>query len=194
MAKRNQRLLQVLLIGCLIPSSWLAFMGVHEFGHVVAASLSGGSVSKVVVHPLAISRTDVNPNPHPAMVVWGGPLLGVLLPLLLWGVLWAFRLPGDFLARFFAGFCLIANGAYIGAGAWEGIGDAGVMLQTGSPLWVLWIFGAASIAFGFLIWHGLGASFGLGPEAKQVSLTTTLLMLVLCVFVFAASVFLSPMN
>ena len=49
--------------------SWLAMMIVHEFGHVLHAWFSGANVVKVVLHPLAISRTDVAPNPHPLFVV-----------------------------------------------------------------------------------------------------------------------------
>src|SRR5690606_29141585 len=103
-------------------------------GHVLAAWSSGGRVAKVVLHPLAISRTDVAPNPHPLVVVWCGPLVGALLPLVLWGVLAFFRHPATPYARFFAGFCLIANGLYIGAGSFDGVGDAGEMLREGTPM------------------------------------------------------------
>ena len=72
---------QFILIATFIPFCWLAFMAVHELGHVVAANLTGGTVTKIVVHPLAISRTDVSPNLNPLAVVWTGPILGVLLPL-----------------------------------------------------------------------------------------------------------------
>ncbi len=66
-----------------MPLCWLGMMGVHEVGHVLAGIFTGGTVTKVVVHPLAISRTDIAPNPMPLIVVWAGPLIGVLLPLLL---------------------------------------------------------------------------------------------------------------
>jgi hypothetical protein len=59
---------------CLVALSWLAMQAVHEFGHMLHAWLSGGRVVQVVLHPLAISRTDVEPNPSPQFVVWGGPL------------------------------------------------------------------------------------------------------------------------
>jgi hypothetical protein len=49
---------QVLLVGSLVPLCWLGMQAVHEFGHVAALWASGGTVAKVVLHPLTISRTD----------------------------------------------------------------------------------------------------------------------------------------
>jgi hypothetical protein len=42
---------------------------------------TGGTVERVVLHPLSISRTDVSPNPHPVAVVWLGPIVGSVVPL-----------------------------------------------------------------------------------------------------------------
>jgi hypothetical protein len=67
-----------------------------------------------------------------------------------------FALPKKF-ARFFAGFCLIANGAYIGLGSFGRIGDCGEMLRTGTPLWVMIAFGLLTIPHGLYLWHGLGS-------------------------------------
>ena len=76
------RLVSLWLIAATCCLSWLAMMALHEFGHMLHAWLSGGHVAKVVLHPLAISRTDVSPNSHPLFVVWGGPVWGTVLPLL----------------------------------------------------------------------------------------------------------------
>jgi hypothetical protein len=118
-------------------------MAVHELGHVLGAKTTGGTVERVVLHPLAISRTDVSPNPRPLLVVWAGPIVGVLLPLALLIVFKAAKILLTYLVQFFAGFCLIANGAYLGAGSFSGAGNAsdpGVMLGHGSPMWSLWVF------------------------------------------------------
>ena len=72
-----QRFQQVLLIVSMLALSWLMMQAVHEFGHVVAAWATGGAVTKVVLHPSALSRTDVEPNPQPLAVAWGGPLIGI---------------------------------------------------------------------------------------------------------------------
>ena len=111
-----KRLTQVLLIVTFIGFSWLGMQVVHETGHVLVARLTGGEVIKVALHPLIVSRTDLGQNPHPLAVVWGGPLIGSGLPLLVLALAAAFRWPGLPLFRFFAGFCLIANGVYIGIG------------------------------------------------------------------------------
>jgi hypothetical protein len=163
-----KRLHQVLLIGTFLPLSWLGMMVVHELGHVLGAVATGGTVERVILHPLTISRTDVSPNPHPLVVVWAGPLVGVLLPLVLLVLFKAGRIPLAYMVQSFSGFCLIANGAYIGVGWFGRIGDAGDMLRYGSPMWCLWLFGVATFPLGLYLWNRLGPHFGLGPAAGKV--------------------------
>jgi hypothetical protein len=187
-----RRIFQTLLIATFVPFCWLAMQAVHELGHVLAGSLSGGTVTKVVLHPLSISRTDVAPNPSPLLVVWAGPTIGVILPLLIWRVVRLCRIPLAYLSRFFAGFCLIANGAYIGLGSIEGIGDAGDMLRHGSPSWSLWLFGAVSIPIGFRMWHGLGVHFGLGAAKGQVDIRAVYASIFLFMLTVILTMCLSP--
>ena len=78
-----KRLHQTVLIVSTVLSSWLGMQAVHESGHVLGAWLTGGRVARVVLNPLTISRTDLDDNPRPLVVVWAGPLFGVGLPLLL---------------------------------------------------------------------------------------------------------------
>jgi len=150
---------------------------VHESGHVLGAWCTGGTVKQVVLHPLTISRTDLTRNPHPLSVVWAGPMFGALAPLAVWGVAAALRLPGTFVLRFFAGFCLIANGAYIAVGSLERIGDCGEMLKHGSQMWHLWLFGLIVTPLGFWLWHRQGTEFGLGTAKGAVDPRTAYLML-----------------
>lgn len=160
--------MSLLLIVAISLLSWLMMMVVHEAGHVFHAKLSGGLVTKVVLHPLAISRTDVVPNPHPHFVVWGGPIWGCALPLL---ILLLSRKPQSrlhVLLVFFAGFCLIANGAYLGVGAFYPIGDAAELMRLGTPKSALIGFGIVSVTSGLLFWNGLGKQFGLGRQGKPV--------------------------
>jgi len=164
-----KRFHQAVLIVSFLPASWLGMQAVHEFGHVAGAWLTGGRVARVVLHPLTISRTDLAANPSPLLVVWAGPVLGCLLPLAAWGAAVALRWPLAFLLRFFAGFCLIANGAYITGGSFDRVGDAGTMLRHGSPAWWLWAFGAATVPAGFWLWHRQGPHFGLGSARGKVS-------------------------
>jgi hypothetical protein len=128
---------------------------VHELGHVLTAWATGGKVARVILHPLAISRTDVSPNPAPLAVAWGGPLFGATMPLLL-AITVHIRQANAVIrtyADFFAGFCLIANGAYLGVGSVDGIGDAGDLLRHGSPHWELVAFGVVSSVAGLLVWR-----------------------------------------
>lgn len=162
------RLHQYLLIGSTILASWLGMQAIHEFGHVVGAWATGGTISQVVLSPLTISRTDLSQNPNPLMVVWMGPLLGVIIPIILWLLACGMKMPGSYVLRFFAGFCLIANGLYIGVGAFDRIGDCGVMLRNGSFEWHLWLFGALTAPLGLWLWHRQGVHFGLGRAKGQV--------------------------
>jgi hypothetical protein len=146
----------VVAVGLL--GSWFAMQAVHELGHVIAAWLTGGTVQRVVLHPLDISRTDVSPNPRPLAVAWAGPVVGSILPLIIVALIWRKTGALPTCAAFFAGFCLIANGAYIGAGSFGGIGDAGDMLRHGSPRWLLATFGVACMFAGLWIWHRLTLS------------------------------------
>jgi hypothetical protein len=160
---------QIVLIASVVIASWLGMQGVHEFGHMLGAWFSGGHVTKVVWHPLTISQTDLDYNPIPLLVVWAGPVIGVLVPLLLWGVAAGVRIGGAFVFRLFAGFCLIANGAYIAFGSFDRIGDCGQMLRHGSPIWSLWLFGAVTIPAGLWLWHRQGQHFGLGRAKGKVN-------------------------
>ena len=161
---------------------------IHESGHVTAAYLTGGQVATVVLHPFTISRTDLSHNPKPAIVVWAGPVFGVLLPLALWGAAAGVRLPGVFVLRFFAGFCLVANGAYIAGGSFDGIGDCGEMLRHGSERWHLWLFGAGTVPAGFWLWHGQGKLFGLGTAREKVSAGINCSSVVVCLLLLASGV------
>lgn len=142
-------------------------MLVHESGHMLAAKLTGGSVQKLVFHPLALSRTDVAPNPHPLAVAWSGPTFGTIAPLLLWLALRAAGIR-SYLAQIYAGFCLIANGAYIAFGSLGHVGDTYDLLLNDAPLWSLWLFGLLSLSAGFLLWHRLGPHFGLRTRAAPI--------------------------
>jgi len=163
------RLHQGLLIASMLALSWLMMQAVHEFGHVVAAWATGGTVTKVVLHPLALSRTDVEPNPQPLAVAWGGPLIGIAIPLLFWGIAVVTRPSTSYLFRFFAGFCLVANGMYLGVGSFGAVGDAGDILRHGGPFWTLLVFGAATVPLGFALWNRQASRFGIGPGAPTVS-------------------------
>lgn len=155
------RVAPFLFVMSTLGAAWLAMTAVHELGHVLHAWVSGGHVIDVELPPRGLGHTRVWPNPHPQFVAWGGACCGSLLPFLVWlGVRrWAKRfLP---LATFFAGLCLIANGAYLAAGGFIGASndadDAHELLRQGAAYWQLSAFGIPAIFAGLWLWHGLGS-------------------------------------
>lgn len=180
------RVFQTLLIGSTLGFSWLMMMVVHEFGHMLHLWATGGSIAKVVLQPLDISTTIPISNPQPLVTVWGGAIWGSLLPLLFYGVIRAIDPELAYLPRFFAGFCLIANGGYLIAGTLGNAGDAAIMLLLGNPAWLLIAIGLPPFAAGLYLWHGLGPHFGLaaarGKVDRRAAVGMTAALVVLVVF------------
>lgn len=157
--------------------NWLLMQVVHEFGHICGAWGTGGKIVMIDLFPLRISHTFVQPNPMPIIVIWSGPMIGILLPLAAWLIarFWRLRVCHHF--RFFAGFCLVANGAYLGSAAFLPVGDARDLMHLGvSPVNLL-LFAVICLPAGFLLWNGLGPAFGLGPNAHPISRREALGML-----------------
>ena len=176
---------QILFVVALLTLSWLAMMALHELGHVLGAFVTGGEVERVVLHPLSISRTDVSSNPHPAVVVWLGPLVGSIVPLAALAVIPQKLDVLRMIVRFFAGFCLVANGAYISLGWIDQVGDCGEMLRTGTPVWLMIAFGGITIPLGFYLWHGLGSirQFAQRPSLVTRRMAYTGVMILIVAFV-----------
>ena len=185
-----RRLPQVVLMASTVIGSWLGMQAVHETGHVLGAWLTGGRVERVVLHPLTVSRTDLAVNPHPGVVAWAGPVAGVLVPLLLWAVAARLRVPGAFVLRFFAGFCLVANGCYIGCGVLVPVGDAADMLVEWPARWPLGLFGVTTIIPGLALWNGLGERFGLGKSRGQVDRRHAILAAIVLISIIATEIVL----
>ncbi len=159
---------QAVFIVVLIGLSWLGMMAVHELGHVLHAKLSAATIERVVLNPFEISRTDVSPNPHPCFVAWGGAVWGTIIPLGLAAAVCLSARTYAYVAKFFAGFCCLANGLYIAAGSFGGVGDAGDLLRYGAARWQLWLFGVPFSVFGLWLWNGLGPQFGFGSAKGKV--------------------------
>jgi hypothetical protein len=180
----KHRFAQFVLIVSTLATCWLGMQVVHELGHVVAALVCGERIERVVIHPLVLSRTDVSHDRHPLVVIWGGAVVGSVVPVLILGMARALLLRRFYLFQFFAGFCLIANGVYLGVGSFVGAGDAGDLIQHGSPIWMLIVFGLGVAPAGLWLWNGLGPHFGLGQsdgEVDQVSVGWTVTVLLLIV-------------
>ncbi|HYG34049.1 MAG TPA: hypothetical protein VEC99_04665 [Clostridia bacterium] len=183
------RFFQVLLIASTFALSWVGMMVVHEFGHVLFAWASGGMVARVVLSPLEFSRTDLQKNPHPLFVAWGGALVGTVLPLgisLLWR---AFRWPAWYVLQFFAGFCLVANGVYLGVVSFmANAADPADLMREGAPQWVLVLFGLVAFPSGLFLWNRLGTHFGLSEARGRVDRRVAIAVFFVLVAIVAAEI------
>lgn len=102
---------RVLKLTGLLVASWCVMTIVHECGHIVCGYACGGVLTDADLRPWHLPYSLFDPDPHPLVRLWGGPILGVLIPLL-----FAAAVRQDW-ARFMASFCVLANGLYIAA-AW----------------------------------------------------------------------------
>jgi hypothetical protein len=124
----------------------------HEAGHVVAAWLTGGTVTRVEMPLLGFSQTWVDPNPAPLIVASSGFLGGALIPFVLTAIWALFRKPPAIL-WFLLGFCLLANGAYLAGGAILRAGDARDLLRLGMSKPMMIFVGIAVALCGLWLWH-----------------------------------------
>ena len=136
----------------LLTTCWFGMGVVHELGHVFAAWGSGAMVERVVLLP--ISRTDVIGVEYPLFVYGAGAVFGATFPILLWLLALRLRWKAAFPFRFFAGFCLVANGAYIGCDfSVTGPTDAGLLIEHGANRLLLVLFGILCVSTGLFLWH-----------------------------------------
>lgn len=161
-------LLLCVLVPCVLWASMWLMMASHESGHVIGTLVTGGGIDHLELSPLTFSQTHTSPNPKPLLVVWAGPIVGVLDPLLAWLlVTWLKRRdPSEWrgieaVFTFLAGFCLLANGAYLGLGWIDRVGDTGEMMRLGTPISVMIGVGLACMVGGLALWHRLGPWLGL---------------------------------
>ena len=136
--------------------SWYGMMAVHEVGHCLGAIATGAKVDAVVIPPVGISRTDFSGSTWPVVAVWAGPVFGALAPLVLLAPLGFVGRRMGHVLRFFVGFCLVANGAYIGGGAFLPAGDCRELLRHGASPWQLVAFGLVATGSGLYVWHRMG--------------------------------------
>lgn len=122
----------------------------HEVGHIVAAKLSGGEILAVEIAPGKLSSTILSRNPAPSFVVWAGFLSGWLLPFLSVPFWKTQRLYLGDTFKTFAGFCVLAGGAYLAVGGNESFADTGQLIALGWNHYVLIVIGAAVAVAGYI--------------------------------------------
>ena len=145
------------LMGWLVVA-WLVMTLTHEAGHVLVGWLGGATLVEVRWWGLPYSVHE--PDPHRAWTLWGGPMVGVLGPVLLAGGLSflvrrrhapAWR-KAHFRGWFVADFCVLANGVYL-ALAWasgDPTLDTARLLEAEVPPVFIAMFCAATIGLGYV--------------------------------------------
>ena len=188
------RFFQILLILSVLGLSWLGMMAVHELGHVLHLIFTGGTVDYVLLNPLAISYTHPGENPHPLVVAWGGMVWGCAIPLIVLAIARVMRQSLAYLVAFFAGFCLVTNGAYLAADAFMQGGDGRELVAYGSPPWLMVMLGIVAAASGLWLWNGLGPHFGLGLARGKVDRRVAIAAVLTLFAVIVAEFTLSPLS
>ncbi len=183
---------QIILVLSTLVASWYGMMLVHELGHVLAAWGTGSRVAEVRVPFIGLSQTEMAEYRHAAWVVGMGPIVGVAVPALVWVLAWwLFGTRAEPLPRFFAGFCLVANGGYMVSALAFPVGDAADLVALGVPGWATGVPGLVAAGAGLAVWHGLGRAFGFGGGVipRQMLFAAVVWMLVVIGVVAAVGVF-----
>lgn len=141
---------RVLRFVLLLLLSWCVMTFTHESGHVASGLACGGTLLHADLAPWSLPHSHFHPDPYPLVTLWGGPVLGVLVPLALAAALrrkWSW---------FVAHFCVLANGCYLAA-AWftgESRLDTAKLLAAGASPWAIGVYCAATIAAGYVGFRG----------------------------------------
>jgi hypothetical protein len=117
----------------------------HEVGHILCGWSCGGRLTSWELRPWRFPYSLFEPNPCPLTTLWGGPVLGVLIPFTL---ALAVRTRWSW---FIAHFCLLANGVYLAA-AWvsgDRFLDTPQLLQHGAPPAVIAAYCLLAITIGY---------------------------------------------
>ncbi len=130
----------------LLIAAWCVMTFVHESGHILCGWASGGTLTAVDLLPWHLPYSVFQPDPHPLVTLWGGLILGVVIPSSC-----ALVIRTDW-AWFIAHFCTLANGAYI-ATAWatrDGYLDTTKLLEHGAHPASIAVYCVVTIAVGYI--------------------------------------------
>jgi len=110
----SSRARPLLVLCCLLVASWCVMTFTHELGHLVGGWCSGATLTQFELRPWRLPYSFFEPDPHPLVTLWAGPILGAVVPVLIACVVrrtWAW---------FIAHFCLLANGTYLAVSWFSG--------------------------------------------------------------------------
>ena len=130
----------------LLVASWCVMTFTHESGHIVGGWFCGGTLKAADLFPWHLPYSMFDPDPRPLITLWGGPAIGVVVPL---AIALLVRHHGMW---FIAYFCVLANGAYLAA-AWvsgEQYLDTAQLLEHGAHPLTIAIYCLLTIGFGYV--------------------------------------------
>ncbi len=136
---------RTIIFVALVLASWGVMTLTHEAGHLVAGWLSGAKLVDYDLTPWRLPYSIHHPDPYPRVTIWGGPILGVLIPLLAAAT---FRKRST---RFIADFCLVANGTYLAVSAFSNDPhlDTQRLLRAGESPLVIALYCLVTIGIGY---------------------------------------------
>ena len=100
-------LIRYLRFAVLLVTAWTVMVTTHEVGHLLGGHLGGASLTDFDLAPWRLPYSLHQPDPHPKVSLWAGPLIDCLVPALVAGV------AQSLYAWFVADFCVLANGGYL---------------------------------------------------------------------------------
>ncbi|MBL8814362.1 MAG: hypothetical protein JNM43_29610 [Planctomycetaceae bacterium] len=142
---RMQSVRQWAIALLIVGLAWSIMVMTHEAGHLVGGWCGGAVVKDYDLRPWRLPYSMFEPDPHPLLTLWAGPLLGVTVPIVL-----ALMIQKRIVAMV-ASFCLVANGLYLAVGLltddrWI---DSQRLLEHGSSTWLILIFSQACLVPGY---------------------------------------------
>jgi len=108
-------------------------MALHEVGHAVGNTISGGRVSFISLNPFCWCWTGFASNPHPLISMWSGVGIGAVFGVLPALGFVAFRRGVPSLLHLLGIVSLAINGIYLLGSTLAGVGDGAALVRLGMP-------------------------------------------------------------
>jgi hypothetical protein len=117
----------------------------HEMGHILCGWACGGTLTSADLRPWQMPYSFFEPDPLPLATIWGGPILGVVIPVII-----AFLVRRSWM-WFVAYFCVLANGTYIAVAWFSGDKylDTTKLLEHGAHPMSIGLYSILTIGFGY---------------------------------------------
>lgn len=128
----------------LLVVAWCVMAVTHELGHLMGGWLGGAVLQDCNLWPWHLPYSLHQPDPHPLLTLWAGPILGATLPVAIAAFV---RRPW---AWFIADFCVLANGCYL-ALAWtteDRFLDTPRLLEAGASHLAIAVYCVVTIGIG----------------------------------------------